>query len=392
MKLTTLIQLKKPDPNELNIVLLGSSGAGKSSLINLFYIWANEFQVGDLKKVNRVPIKTAIFDGDDAFERNIFNQKESCTQGSSTYSFSKKNSSYNLRFMDTPGIGDTRGIAQDDENILDICEQIQKLGWVSAIFLVVNGSEARFCSRLQYVLKKIEGIIPDDFLSNVFVLFTHVNSKPNVSADLFKPLGLKNDRIFTLNNQLFLLSKEELNSEKYLKRFSLSFTDCLDVLTVMFDSVTQCKPKITGGLKEVKEYRKSLNKYCEKLFAPVSEDQKSNNDLITLLGQKSYYQTRCKMNQYEYSLSIIQGRRNQQQNQHNFWIQKIQRRAEKIKKICSRFNLVKEIETSDALMEEELMVLTALKSEKGASFEEEMLRELKERRKKMQLLYKALQN
>ena len=379
---------KKFNPGELNLVLLGPSGAGKSSLVNLFYLWANQIQTQDLSQIERVPIKTTYFDGNDSFEKNIFNPQESCTQSVSSYSFLMKNTNYKLQFLDTPGIGDTRGISQDDENILEICESIHNIGNVSAIFLVFNGSETRLSSRLQYVFKKIEGILSDDLLSNVFVLFTHVNSKPNFSSDLFQPLGIGRDKIFTLNNQAFTLSKEDLRSEKTFKRFSISFRDCFDVLTDLFDRVTQLKPKPTGLFKEIKVNRIKLHYYCEKFHNRVEDDQKTLNDLTGVLSREHLKFLMKK--QYEYSLLVIRTKRTQDQNRGDLIIKKIQRRAAKIKKACSRFDLAKEIEKIDSVLEEEMMVLTALKSEKGVSFDDKTLSALKERRKEMQILSKAL--
>jgi predicted GTPase len=40
-----------------------ASGAGKSSLINLFYVWSSGIQATELGKLEKVLIRTAYLDG-----------------------------------------------------------------------------------------------------------------------------------------------------------------------------------------------------------------------------------------------------------------------------------------------------------------------------------------
>ena len=54
--------------------------------------------------------------------------------------------------MDTPGLGDTSGIDQDDKNIDNILDSITKTPQLNSIILMLNGSDARISERIKYIL------------------------------------------------------------------------------------------------------------------------------------------------------------------------------------------------------------------------------------------------
>jgi predicted GTPase len=48
----------------LKIMVIGATGAGKSSLINLFYVWSLGIQATELGKLKKALIRTSHLDGD----------------------------------------------------------------------------------------------------------------------------------------------------------------------------------------------------------------------------------------------------------------------------------------------------------------------------------------
>jgi hypothetical protein len=54
--------------------------------------------------------------------------------------------------MDTPGLGDTRGIDQDDKNIDNILQTITMTPELNAIVIMMNGTDGRLSERILYVL------------------------------------------------------------------------------------------------------------------------------------------------------------------------------------------------------------------------------------------------
>ncbi|GBC01561.1 hypothetical protein RclHR1_04230006 [Rhizophagus clarus] len=138
--LNTLITLlPKEPPEEINILLLGETGVGKSTFINAFanylkFDTLNEAKSGKMEALisSKFTItdninyetKTIKIGNDDSNER-LENIGMSSTQECKSYVFQAAENKI-VRLIDTPGIGDTRGLDQDKknfENILKFCIQ-----------------------------------------------------------------------------------------------------------------------------------------------------------------------------------------------------------------------------------------------------------------------------
>jgi hypothetical protein len=82
--------------------------------------------------------------------------------------------------LDTPGLGDTRGIEKDDENISMIIDEVIKTENLNAVLLMLNGTDPRINTRVKYVLAKLQGMLPTEFIQNLFILMSNVDLKPNL--------------------------------------------------------------------------------------------------------------------------------------------------------------------------------------------------------------------
>jgi hypothetical protein len=120
-------EFKKKEIN-LKILLLGTTGSGKTSIINFFYLLSKRFnkdKIEKLSKTKKILIKNNFFDGDEigkSTEGELEKKGNSKTQFSKCYELKIKTKKYifNLMLIDTPGLGDTRGIDQDEKNIENI--------------------------------------------------------------------------------------------------------------------------------------------------------------------------------------------------------------------------------------------------------------------------------
>ena len=125
-------------PEEINILILGETGVGKSTWINAIANYL-EFQcLEDAKADNASKIISLIPSSFAFIERNVEHQisigktdqnentqavGKSATQGPKQHQF--KYGPIIINFIDTPGIGDTRGIEKDKENFTDILSFIR---------------------------------------------------------------------------------------------------------------------------------------------------------------------------------------------------------------------------------------------------------------------------
>jgi GTPase SAR1 family protein len=247
---------------EIKLFVIGATGAGKSSLINLFYIWSKKLRIEDLKDLQELLIKTSIFKGDASAERNVENQGESQTDFPKEYTFEIEDNTnkikYRIRFLDTPGLGDTRGMDQDEKNLDGIIETVAATEGLNAILLTMNGSNPRINSQVKYVMTKLQGMIPDVLQQNLFVLLTNVDLKPNLKIEQVLDFPLDKKRVFCYNNQIFTLEREDFDDENMLFRVRQSYQFSIEILTRLFKAVSDCSVKPTQEFRLLKYGRDLL--------------------------------------------------------------------------------------------------------------------------------------
>jgi ribosome biogenesis GTPase A len=137
----------KSSTRERTILVIGETGAGKSTFIN---ITANYFLHGTLDNLLiAVPNKfhkEINYGGhvQEHSERDYNAESESQTDKTTEYSFLKLDNAHKFIFIDTPGLGDTRGTQQDDLNVDKILKAASSTPNLAAVVLIVNGTNARF--------------------------------------------------------------------------------------------------------------------------------------------------------------------------------------------------------------------------------------------------------
>jgi hypothetical protein len=137
-------------------LLLGETGVGKSTFINAF---VNYLKFETLQQAERgepvvlIPVSFLITVGDqfDEFIVKFGNvdpnedhehQGQSVTQQCKSYVFDLSDK-LRLRLIDTPGIGDTRGVDQDMKNIDHILTYINSLPHLNAVCLLLKPNASR---------------------------------------------------------------------------------------------------------------------------------------------------------------------------------------------------------------------------------------------------------
>lgn len=78
-----------------------------------------------------------------------------------------------FNFFDTPGINDTGGYLSDNENVDRIFECIEIMPHLTALVLVLNGTQARLTINIRNVLERFRDRIPDVLYGNVLVILTN---------------------------------------------------------------------------------------------------------------------------------------------------------------------------------------------------------------------------
>jgi predicted GTPase len=146
-----------------NIVVLGNTGVGKSSLLNMLAGSQGAFIVGD-----RAYSETQL---------TIY--KEFRLMG--------KPDSIRVRLVDTQGLSDSGGDTKDMQHIKNMVEKIRELDTIDLFLLCLDGTSPRFSFFVQTTISLFADIFPD-FLKHTVLVFNKW-----ISPKLTDKLILKNE-------------------------------------------------------------------------------------------------------------------------------------------------------------------------------------------------------
>ncbi|RIB02387.1 hypothetical protein C2G38_2255622 [Gigaspora rosea] len=200
---------------EINLLLLGETGAGKSTFINAF---ANYFKFNSLNDAisgeigvlisstftitnEEYETKTITIAGDDYdddkddddVEDNI---GESSTKECGIYVFHAAENTI-IRLIDTPGVGDTKGIECDKKNFENILKNISHHKYLNGICILLKPNNSRLNITFRYCIQELLSHLHKSAKDNIVFCFT------NTRGTFFRP----GDTLPVLKKQLDELEK-----------------------------------------------------------------------------------------------------------------------------------------------------------------------------------------
>ena len=187
--------------NDRVIMVVGATGAGKSTLVNGIINYIHKVEWGDNYRLKII---------DEKGENQQEGQAHSQTQIITSYTINKRNESelnYALTIVDTPGFGDTRGIDRDKV----IVEQVREffthtkghgIDHINAICFVAQASQARLTPTQKYVFDSILALFGKDVAKNIMMLITFADGGTPKVMDAIKKANLPflPENVFKFNN------------------------------------------------------------------------------------------------------------------------------------------------------------------------------------------------
>ncbi|GBC49656.2 uncharacterized protein OCT59_000121 [Rhizophagus irregularis] len=291
------INLTGKTPLTCKILLLGGTGTGKSTIINMM---ANYFLSGTLENP-KVVIPTKYFKvTENDFVRNnseakIADVTRSQTTSCCNYEFKHPgNSFYDFIFIDTPGMSDTNGIDQDDKNIEEIVNAAINVGSLTAIVIIASGTEARVTPTIMNTIIRLRNSLPDEIVYNnlLLILTKCTKSSACFSEDAFANEIAKPKQIFYMDNQVFCTDPQIwLNDEdeysivqhQWNKSFK-TFDNLLKMITEMnatstkaFTEMRDLRNKIKSEIATISQTTTNIQQIQDKLEAAYIALQKTGD-------------------------------------------------------------------------------------------------------------------
>lgn len=195
--------LSLPKPREVNILILGETGVGKSTFVNAFINYLTFSSLDEALKAEKlhwiIPcsfthqqhdshdrlVSQTIHVGNDDDERDG-SGGQSATQQATVYPLYFKDTL--IRLIDTPGIGDTRGLDQDRANMANILSVLRNYADLHGIIILLKPNNARLGVMFRFCVKELLTHLHRSAAENMVFGFTNTRGSNFTPGDTFKPL------------------------------------------------------------------------------------------------------------------------------------------------------------------------------------------------------------
>ncbi|OWA53993.1 hypothetical protein BV898_18416 [Hypsibius exemplaris] len=295
---------------DYKVLLLGETGSGKSTLINYMFIGLNGSKDRQAVLVSNRYYKSVLKSSiDDDPEADPANPQISQTLRCTTYSIGPPSARFH--FIDTPGMSDTRGIEQDNENTNNILIAAAEAGSLSAVIVVVNGTACRITATLSNALSRMRGNMPDAVLRNIIVVMTNCSYSSRLfDISLLKPWHIPQENVFYMNNAAYSRSPEELRNDAHLRlELDQLFEESKKTMSRILLRISELSPVTTAGFDIMRRAREQIKAEVHQLVLEISSMQIVHAELEALTNRQtavlssmdtfSFYKRSTKVQYYE---------------------------------------------------------------------------------------------
>ncbi|CAG8531606.1 15669_t:CDS:1 [Racocetra fulgida] len=293
---------------EVNVLLLGETGVGKSTFISALYNYLkfdtlNEALSGNMEIL--ISSKFTVTDenyefktielGDDSNE-NLENVGMSATQSCREYQFDLGD--LIIRFIDSPGIGDTRGVDKDKENFENILKYISNYEYLNGICILLEPNNWRLTVFFEFCIQELLSHLHKSAKDNIVFCFTNCRRTLYRPGDTFPALKeqlrkleqrsgveikMNKETIYCLDNESFRFLAAFKNGVKFDKMDETNFTESWKRSVAesvrLFEYLCLCDPHKVQDTLTLNEARKIVL-HLAIPFASIEQLIQTNINLI----------------------------------------------------------------------------------------------------------------
>ena len=205
---------------------------------------------------------------------NIFDyQAISQTEWITCYTINKEDGGrldYRLKIIDTPGFGDTRGLARDNEIVKQLKELFSAADQKGVVFLdavcfLTKAPDARLTAIQKYIFMSIQSLFGKDIEKNICMLITFADGKDPPVLAAMKEADLPFSSWYAFNNSALFATNGDSQSS-----LSSMFWDMgIQSFKQFFDNLEKMPTKSLQQTKQVLTERERLEVTIQKLQPQV---------------------------------------------------------------------------------------------------------------------------
>ncbi len=221
--------------------------------------------------------------------------KHSQTNKAKVYEFTSLNG-VRVTILDTPGLADTRGLAQDELHKASIASAIKEnISTVNAVIILANGTVPRLGVATDYALSTLSSIFPRTLADNIGILFTNVSSPLSWNFDqnsLPDVLRGHDDNQWLMDNPLAMWNKYlQIRAQSNISRKVLSgllgavkdgHQKALQEVGSIFDWLDGLKPQPTNEIMNLYEQSQQINRDIENAMSRATQISVKKNRVAEL--------------------------------------------------------------------------------------------------------------
>ena len=218
---------------ETNILILGETGVGKSTWINAIANYLDFSALDDARMAEDmkvlIPSQFSYTSETGSMHEisvgskstnEILKAGQSATQGPKAYKFFIGNHVINL--IDTPGIGDVRGLEQDEKNFENILAHLSYYDEIHGICILLKPNDSRLTVTFRFCITELLTHLHKSAAENIIFCFTNARStfyRPGDTLPMLKSLisEYKDATVSVTPNNLFCFDNESFRFLSCLK-------------------------------------------------------------------------------------------------------------------------------------------------------------------------------
>ena len=251
------------------ILAVGQTGSGKTSFINSLYNYIMDITYDS-------PFKMKLVD-----ERVRKSQAHSQTQWITAYTIHHQpwfNIPFTLTVIDTPGFGDTEGIARDKEildqlwNFFTSAKKFQ-IDHIDMVGFVAKSCDARLSKTEEYVLESVAGLFGKDIRENICMLLTFADGSEPPILESLGEFGIQYRTYFKFNNASIFDSSKGVKSvdddDDIMSQVLWQMT--FKVFGRIMQEMSKVEPQTLNLSKEVLAARRTLDKKAARVKKHITK-------------------------------------------------------------------------------------------------------------------------